>query len=79
MEGKLETEALASYIERIENLENQRALLAGDIKDILTEAQSTGFDAKIMRKVIKIRQIKPEDRQAQDELLNIYMLALGEK
>ena len=79
MEGKLDFKALSAYIERIENLENQRALLAGDIKDILSEAQSTGFDAKIMRKVIKIRQMKPEDREAEDELLTIYMLALGEK
>ena len=47
---------LKAFVERIERLEEEKAALAGDIRDVYTEAKGTGFDAKIMRQVIRLRK-----------------------
>ena len=67
---------LRQLIERIERLEDERKMLAGDIKDIFTEAKSSGFDPKIMRIVLKLRGIPAEDRRELDSLTAVYMDAL---
>ena len=68
---------LNSFIERIERLEAEKAALAEDIKDVMTEAKAAGFDVKIMRQVIKLRKMEPDKRREQEELLDIYMSATG--
>lgn len=68
---------LQSIIDRIEKLEDDRALLAADIKEIFTEAKSNGFDVKIIRKVLAIRKKDAESRDTEQALLESYMAALG--
>lgn len=68
---------LRSFVERIERLEEEKAALAADIREIYAEAKSVGFDTKIMRQVIKIRQMDQADREEQESLLDTYMAALG--
>ena len=68
---------LSSYIERIERLEEEKAALAADIREVYAEAKGTGFDPKIMRQIIRLRKMDSADRQEQDALLEIYMSALG--
>lgn len=76
--GGVEAERLKSFIERIERLEEEKTAIAGDIKDVYAEAKSAGYDTKIMRKVISLRKMDPVDRNEQEELLDLYMAALGE-
>lgn len=68
---------LVSLIERIERLEEEKAGLADDIRDIYAEAKSAGFETKIVRQVIKIRKMDAQKRREQDELLELYLAAIG--
>ena len=70
-------EHLKSFIERIEKLEEEKAALAADIREVYSEAKGTGFDTKIMRKVVALRKLDTADRQEQDALLEMYKGALG--
>ena len=70
-------EQLRSYVERIENLEDQKAAIAGDIKDIFADAKSTGFDVKVLKTVLKIRKQDADARRDQEAILATYMHALG--
>ena len=68
---------LLSFFDRIERLEEEKAALAEDIKEVLSEAKSAGFEVKIMRRIMKLRKMEPEKRQEEDELLSLYMAAIG--
>ncbi|MGH6871445.1 MAG: DUF2312 domain-containing protein [Rhizomicrobium sp.] len=70
-------EHLKSFIERIERLEEEKAALATDIREVYSEAKGQGFDTKIMRKVVGLRKLDTADRQEQDAILDLYMSALG--
>lgn len=75
--GGIAADALRSYIERIERLEEEKKALADDIKDIYAEAKSTGFDVKIIRQIVRLRKMDENDRQEQEALLDLYTHALG--
>ena len=68
---------LKLYIEKIENLEAEKAQVQENISDVFAQAKSDGFDTKIMKRILKIKKMKFEDRQNEDFLLDTYMLALG--
>lgn len=68
---------LKNFIERIERLSEEKAGIAGDIKEVFDEAKGMGFDAKIMRAIIKIRKQDADARREQEELLELYKAALG--
>lgn len=68
---------LRSLIERIERLEEEKAALADDIKEVYGEAKANGFDTKIMRICIRLRKMEKAERQEQEALLETYMTALG--
>jgi uncharacterized protein (UPF0335 family) len=75
--GGVAGDRLRSYIERIERLEEEKAALAADIREVYAEAKGNGFDAKVMRQVIRLRKMDRADRQEQEALLDVYMQALG--
>jgi len=68
---------LRSFIERIERMEEEKAAVAADIKEIYSEAKGNGFDTKIMRQIIRIRKQDANERLEQEALLDLYMSALG--
>ena len=68
---------LKALIERIERLEEEKAGIAGDIKEIFAEAKGNGFDTKAMRKIISLRKQDFSERQEQEAILELYMQALG--
>ena len=68
---------LKSIIERIERLEEEKAGIAGDIKDVYAEAKGTGFDVKALRKIISLRKKDHAERQEEEAILELYMQALG--
>ncbi len=74
--GGIAVDRLRSLIERIERLEEEKAAIASDIRDIFAEAKSAGFDVKIMRTVIKLRKMNAADRDEQEFLLETYRKAL---
>ena len=75
--GGIAADRLRSFIERIERLEEEKKALQSDIKDVFAEAKGTGFDTKIMRQVLRLRRMEAHDRDEQEELLTLYMRALG--
>lgn len=68
---------LRSFIERVERLEEDKANIASDIREVLLEAKGEGFDVKVMRQILKIRKMDKEERAEQEEVLTLYMQALG--
>ena len=68
---------LRSLVERIERLTEEKKALANDIKDIFTEAKSAGFDVKVLRQVLKLRQQGAAEVEEQETLLDLYRRALG--
>ncbi len=75
--GGIAADRLRSLIERIEKLTEERKALSSDIKDIYAEGKSAGFDVKVLRQLIRIRQQEPADVEEQEALLDIYRRALG--
>jgi uncharacterized protein (UPF0335 family) len=75
--GGVAVERLKSFIERIERLEEEKRALSGDIKEVYAEAKGTGFEPKIMRQIIKLRQMDKEEVDEEESLLDVYKRALG--
>lgn len=68
---------LRLFIEKIERLEEDKAKLMEDIKEVFGEAKGNGFDPKVMKQILKLRKMKHEDVAEQEELLDLYKQALG--
>lgn len=68
---------LRAFVERIERLEEERRALGDDIKDVYAEAKGTGYDAKILRKVVSLRRQDRDKREEEAEILDLYMSAIG--
>ena len=75
--GGVTGERLKSLIERVERLEEEKAALAEDIREVYSEAKGSGFDVKIMRQIVRLRKMDTSDRQEQEAILATYMAALG--
>lgn len=67
---------LKAFIERVERLEEEKRQIADDIKDVFAEAKATGFDVKVLRKIISLRKQDADERREQEELLDTYLRAL---
>lgn len=68
---------LKSFIERIERLEEEKAALTADIREVYSEAKGAGFDTKIMRRVVRMRKLERSELQEQEAMLDLYLSALG--
>ena len=68
---------LRLLIERIERLEEEKKGIGDDIKDVYNEAKAVGYDAKIMRQIVRLRKMKPDDRAEMEMVLETYKAALG--
>ncbi|MFT6583832.1 MAG: hypothetical protein ACJAU6_004290 [Alphaproteobacteria bacterium] len=75
--GGVTGEQLRSLIERIERLEEEKAALAEDIKEVYAEAKGNGFDVKVMRQIIRLRKMDSNDRSELEAILDTYKAALG--
>jgi len=69
---------LKAIIERIERLEEDKAAIMADLKEVFAEAKGNGFDVKTLRKVIRIRKQDTAKRQEEEALLDLYLSAIGE-
>jgi uncharacterized protein (UPF0335 family) len=68
---------LRLLIERVERLEEEKKGIADDIRDVYAEAKAVGYDAKIMRQIVRLRKMKPDDRREMEAILDTYKAALG--
>jgi uncharacterized protein (UPF0335 family) len=76
--GGVAAERLRSFVQRIERLEEDKAALAHDLREVYAEAKGEGFDTKVLRKLIGVRKRDPRQRREEDELLELYLTAIGE-
>ena len=75
--GGVAGDRLKSFIERIERLEEEKAALSADVREVYAEAKGEGFDAKVMRQVVRLRKMDSADREEQEAVLELYKQALG--
>jgi uncharacterized protein (UPF0335 family) len=68
---------LRLLIERVERLEEEKKGISDDIRDVYAEAKAVGYDAKIMRQIVRLRKMKPDDRAEMEAILDVYKAALG--
>ena len=68
---------LKQFVEQIERLEQDKKDVAQDIKDKYDELKSQGFDAKVVRQVVKLRKKSATERQEEESVLDVYLHALG--
>ena len=77
--GGVAAERLRSFIERVERLEEEKAQTALDIREVYAEAKGEGYDAKVLRKIVALRKKDPNERREEEELLELYLSALGDR
>tara|TARA_R110002072_G_scaffold71678_2_gene171700 strand:+ start:1641 stop:1949 length:309 start_codon:yes stop_codon:yes gene_type:complete len=75
--GGVAGQRLISFIERIERLDEEKAALMEDIKEVYAEAKGVGFDIKVIRKIISLRKMDIEKRQELEQILDLYKAAIG--
>ena len=76
-EGIVAADQLRLFIERIEQLEEEKMAIADDVRDVYAEAKANGYDTRTMRKVVALRKLETHVRQEADALLDTYRQALG--
>ncbi len=67
---------LKAFVERLERLEEEKKAIQNDIKEVMSEAKSDGFEPKILKKVIALRKMDPEERKRMELMIATYMAAL---
>ena len=77
MSEMVAADELRLLIERIERLEEEKKGISDDIRDVYSEAKNRGYDAKIMRQIIKLREMETHERQEWEAVLDTYIAALG--
>ncbi len=75
--GGVAADQLRQIIERIEKLEEEKQAIADDIKDVYAEAKANGYDTKTLRQVVRLRKQEAHEREEQEQLLDLYLHALG--
>ena len=75
--GRVAADELRLLIERAERLEEEKRGIADDIKDVMAEAKSRGYDVKAIRNILAIRKKKREEYQEEEAILETYLQALG--
>lgn len=68
---------LRQFIERWEQLEEEKKDITEQQKEVMAEAKARGYDSKVMRKVIKLRKQSPDERAEEQAVLDVYLAALG--
>lgn len=75
--GGVAVEQLRTIIARVEKLEDEKAGLADDIRDVFAEAKGNGFDVKAIRSIIKLRKKDAQEIEEEETILDTYKRALG--
>jgi uncharacterized protein (UPF0335 family) len=68
---------LRQFVERVEQLAEEKSKIVDAQKDVLIEAKGRGYDVTILREIIKRRAMDPDDLAERDAVLETYQTALG--
>lgn len=68
---------LRSFVARIERLEEEKAALSVDLREVYAEAKANGFDVKALRSVVRLRKQDENKRREEEAVLTTYLHALG--
>ncbi len=74
--GGIAADRLRTFVERIERLEEEKGAITADIREVYAEARGTGFNAKILRQIVRLRGLDQADRREQEAMLELYKRAL---
>ncbi len=74
--GGIAADRLRTFVERIERLEEEKAAITADIREVYAEAKGAGFNAKILRQIVRLRRLDQADRREQEAMLELYKRAL---
>ena len=74
--GGIAADRLRTFVERIERLEEGKGAITADIREVYAEAKGTGFNAKILRQIVRLRGLDQADRREQEAMLELYKRAL---
>lgn len=74
--GGIAADRLRTFVERIERLEEEKAAITADIREVYSEAKGTGFNAKILRQIVRLRRLDQADRREEEAMLELYKRAL---
>lgn len=74
---KFSKDQLRTIVERIERMEEEKKTISDDIRDIYAEAKGSGYDAKTLRTIVRMRKQDANERQEAETILETYMHALG--
>ncbi len=75
--GDVAGERLRTFVERVERLEEERAAITADIREVYAEAKGAGFDTKVVRQIVRLRRMDAAQRREEEALLVTYQRALG--
>ena len=75
--GGVDAERLRAVVTRVEQLEEERRAIGEDIKDVLAEAKSAGFDVGVVREILRLRRQEPVEVEERETLLDLYRRAMG--
>lgn len=75
--SSIEAGHLTAFVERIERLEEDKKAVSDEIRDVYSEAKGSGYDVKILRKIVSIRKQDRDKRREEEEILDLYLQALG--
>jgi uncharacterized protein (UPF0335 family) len=75
--ARIAKDHLKAFVERIERLEEEKKVIADDIRDVYGEAKANGFDTRALRAVVRLRKQDTEERKEQEAILETYLQALG--
>jgi uncharacterized protein (UPF0335 family) len=67
---------IRSFVERIEQIENEIKDLTEAKKEVFSEAKGEGFDVKILKEIIKLRKQDQDERDEHETLLDVYLRAM---
>ena len=74
--GGIAADRLRTFVERIDRLEEEKAAITADIREVYAEARGAGFNAKILRQIVRLRGLDQADRREQEAMLELYKRAL---
>ena len=68
---------LRAFIERIERLNEEKATINDDLKEIYAEARGTGFHTPAIKTLVRLRKMDTAKREEEESILDLYKAALG--
>ena len=74
---KIAVGQLRAFIERVEQLEEEKKTIGDDIKEVFAELKGSGFDTKAVKTIIRLRKQSDHERQEEQAMIQLYMDALG--